>query len=144
MTHNEFVEYNKKLANDFVNGKITIKEWDEKTKNVKIDSFDFTGCEQLTKDTKNIINNFFKEEIQNTNQELRLFANTIYDVVNRNLCRALNLNLGEDNGYGGFYYNNKRMMLLSFAEGDMYLTIYKHQDIYKNEFIKMKKFYGEN
>lgn len=144
MTHNEFVEYNKKLANDYVNGRITIKEWDEKTKNVKIDSFDFEGCQNLTKDDKNIINNYFKEENKNTEQELQVFATTLYDVVERGLCRILHLKLGVDNGYSGFYYNNKKMMILGFAEGDMYLTIYKHADIYKSEFIKNKKFYGKN
>ena len=145
MTHNEYQDKFAELWNDWYNNKITADKFKQKEKELDetpVESFDFSKC-KLSEHDKVIINANFTRECKNTKDCLSLYSHTIFDVVSYATVRKLDLQTGSDGSYSGFFYNDRKLLILDFAEGDMYLDIFKNKRAYKRELLRTKKFYKE-
>lgn len=47
-------------------------------------------------------------------------------------------------GYGGWMYNDRNLVIVSFAEGDYYISVFDNEADYQNEKTETQKFYKEN
>jgi hypothetical protein len=49
------------------------------------------------------------------------------------IAESLGLTQGFYDGYGGYFYSDDKKIIFTFAEGDLYLTVFKNNEDYKKE-----------
>lgn len=104
--------------------------------------FDLSEYKLISDETKKLINTCLdKETIDNHNH--RMFVGFVTEPVMWAFCRQLGLKSGHIY-YNGYFFNQEKQMILTFAEGDIYLKLFNEKSEYDTEMKEVIAFFIDN
>lgn len=147
LTKNQYKDYLKKNASRiYSEAGYSIDDYFQDANNVDIIPFDLSKFPDITPDTAKYINKYFdtEGEDRNGNYMLRGF---IGDSINLWILQKENLKLNyAPYGfyYSGFGFNDTEMLIYTWCEGDITLTIFNDRKLYQQERAATEKWFDEN
>ncbi|WP_279166709.1 hypothetical protein [Thomasclavelia cocleata] len=140
MTHNEFHEYQEKLASKIWNQELeyNVTDFINDTKKVHVIDYDLDKY-NIPGEIKILINEYMKTNEVYENHET-FFGRIDLDNTHY-MAKLFHCEYGIPFGYAGYYRNNDYMIIISYAEGDFNVSLYTDKKEYNNAVIKTHNFY---
>lgn len=144
MTHNEYVELTKKLANRVWSDKnYSLQQYNQDLDNIQILPYNL-DIYKLPKDIQDSINKYFDNEVRQENDNLLLAGFSGSENIWFFITEKLQMKRISGYYYSGYCKNDDLKLIMTHTEGDLHLMICKDAEQYKKELEKTIKFYDEN
>lgn len=132
LTKNQYQDYLKILANRYYSDKdFSIEDYRQKADNVKILDFDLSAFPDISPKTQKYINKFFEYEDKDRNGNYMLRGTDCHsDHLRALIFSTLNLT-GNIYGLSSYAYNDNELMIFTYCEGDITLTLFNNRAAYE-------------
>ena len=94
----------------------------------------------LNEDTKRIANVNFMEETKDRNGNYMLSGHWLSD-LSYYFAKRCKFDLVRVDGYSSYAYSDEQIAVFTYAEGDIYLTLFTDKEKYETEKARTIKFY---
>lgn len=144
MDHNEYQKYLENNANRiYTDEKYGFKNYLEDANNVDILPYNLSNF-NLSKELEKIININFDRETKDKNGHYMLKGFTNSEGEWYRLTDQMELKRTMGYYYSGYCYNSNYNMVMTYAEGDLYLKLFDNKKDYTQELEETIKWYDEN